>query len=410
MELTDRAKKAAKIIVEWWDTGQIPQKIHIFDKRGGHYHIQNGSQVLRDLDLSHMPREAFDELHRANLIKIAPRTAKDNYDVILFQELRDAVESNFGEQQLTLKSLNKTVFISYRRSTSRHLARLVHNYLEQAGYDVFLDVIDLKSGVFDEKLLDEIRQRSHFVVILAKGSLDRVVDKDDWLKKEIETAIEYEKNIVPIQDEDFEYTNEEHLFIGQLAELKRLNAVSYFHVHHESGMDRMLEYLEAYEASQIRKTQIDLSSDVESNTQTLHKIFGVKLQVENDIFMIMPLDDGTMNVYNAHIKPTVNNLGFTIKNVASAFSKGSIVQDVWSRIISARLVIVDLTGRNPSVFYELGIAHTLEKNTLTITRNIEDVPIDIRHQRYIKYETTPRGMQQFEAELKDAIQKILSDA
>jgi hypothetical protein len=53
----------------------------------------------------------------------------------------------------------------------------------------------------------------------------------------------------------------------------------------------------------------------------------------------------------------------------------AIIQDIVSLIDRSRVVICDCTGRNPSVFYEIGIAHTLGREVILITQNPEDSPL-----------------------------------
>ena len=48
-------------------------------------------------------------------------------------------------------------------------------------------------------------------------------------------------------------------------------------------------------------------------------------------------------------------------------------------------MIADITGRNPNVLYELGVAHTLAKPVLIISRNAADIPIDLSTRRIILY-------------------------
>jgi hypothetical protein len=55
-----------------------------------------------------------------------------------------------------------------------------------------------------------------------------------------------------------------------------------------------------------------------------------------------------------------------------------VLERILSGIATAELIIADLTGRNPNVFYELALAHTQTKNVLLLTRNREDVPFDLR--------------------------------
>jgi nucleoside 2-deoxyribosyltransferase len=71
--------------------------------------------------------------------------------------------------------------------------------------------------------------------------------------------------------------------------------------------------------------------------------------------------------------------------------------------LSASLTVADCTGRNPNVFYEIGLAHALGKPVILITQNSEDIPFDVTHIRYIQYEFTPRGMERFEQKLIDAV-------
>ena len=91
------------------------------------------------------------------------------------------------------------------------------------------------------------------------------------------------------------------------------------------------------------------------------------------------------------------------------FTVNSVMQDVWSAICAARIVIAECTGRNPNVFYEIGMAHTIGKPIIFVTQNSEDVPFDIRHIRYIKYDYNPRGMKRFEATLKKTLDETLSE-
>jgi hypothetical protein len=61
------------------------------------------------------------------------------------------------------------------------------------------------------------------------------------------------------------------------------------------------------------------------------------------------------------------------------------MSDVYDSITRARVIIAELTGRNPNVFYELGIAHEQAKAVVQITQSIDDVPFDVRHLRTVVY-------------------------
>jgi hypothetical protein len=67
------------------------------------------------------------------------------------------------------------------------------------------------------------------------------------------------------------------------------------------------------------------------------------------------------------------------------FTPTDILVDIWQSINGADFVIADITGRNPNVLYELGVAHTLAKPVLIISRNAVDIPIDLSTRRIILY-------------------------
>ncbi|MDQ3816463.1 MAG: hypothetical protein M3362_02080 [Acidobacteriota bacterium] len=117
----------------------------------------------------------------------------------------------------------------------------------------------------------------------------------------------------------------------------------------------------------------------------------------------MPFLPALRPVYDDHIRKLALEMGLTVGRADDFFSTGSIVQEIWSAINQALIVIADCTGRNPNVFYEIGIAHTLGKNTVLMTQSIEDVPFDLRHLRVITYEYTPRGMVDFEHKLQSTL-------
>ena len=93
---------------------------------------------------------------------------------------------------------DKTVFLSYRRDVSGPLAHLVRNDLVAHGFDVFMDVGSLGGGEFEPVILREIEARTHFLVLLEPGSLDRIGEQGDWLRREIAHALTHRRNVVPL--------------------------------------------------------------------------------------------------------------------------------------------------------------------------------------------------------------------
>lgn len=121
--------------------------------------------------------------------------------------------------------VQRTVFISYRRIAPFH-ARAVYQHLSSNGYDVFMDVERMDSGAFDEILLRQIAARAHFVLLLTPGALDRCANPDDWLRREIEHAIDMKRNIVPVTFDGFDWDAAKPFMTGKLTSLGRYNGLN----------------------------------------------------------------------------------------------------------------------------------------------------------------------------------------
>jgi hypothetical protein len=166
-------------------------------------------------------------------------------------------------------------------------------------------------------------------------------------------------------------------------------------------------------ALSVSLTQV--ASLIPGSSQVVTPVFGtVKKDNVTDIFVVMPFAEALRPIYNDHIKPTALQLGLTCRRGDDFFTNGAIIQDIWNAIGNAGCVIADCTGRNPNVFYELGMAHTVGVPTVLITRDKGDTPFDVSHIRRIEYEYTPPGMAAFEKALtftlKELFGKELNDA
>jgi len=61
--------------------------------------------------------------------------------------------------------------------------------------------------------------------------------------------------------------------------------------------------------------------------------------------------------------------------------------------------VCDFSGKNPNVFYEAGIAHTLGKHVVPITQSKQDIPFDLQHHRHAKYLNNGEGLEKLKQEL-----------
>ncbi|OYT17979.1 MAG: hypothetical protein CCU26_19150 [Nitrospira sp. UW-LDO-01] len=138
--------------------------------------------------------------------------------------------------------VEKTVFISYRR-TNAFIALAISQNLTQHGFDVFIDYQGIGSGDFEKIILENIRARAHFLVILTPSSLERCDTPGDWLRCEIEEALETKRNVVPLLLEGFDFgaPTIASKLTGKLAVVPRYNGMTISAEYFGAAMDRLRE-------------------------------------------------------------------------------------------------------------------------------------------------------------------------
>ena len=107
-----------------------------------------------------------------------------------------------------------------------------------------------------------------------------------------------------------------------------------------------------------------------------------------NVFVIMPFDSEFDAVYRDLIKNPLEKAGYRVSRADDPSRDSVFYENIYDQIVQslwdADYIIADLTGSNPNVTYELGIAHTLNKRTLQISQSL-DLMFDIKSQNVIPY-------------------------
>jgi hypothetical protein len=85
------------------------------------------------------------------------------------------------------------------------------------------------------------------------------------------------------------------------------------------------------------------------------------------------------------IKPIMAENVYTVVRADRLPDPGNITKQVIEHLMGADLIIADLTGRNPNVFYELAICHALRKPTIHLIKEGERIPFDLAPYRAIMF-------------------------
>ena len=136
--------------------------------------------------------------------------------------------------------IEKTVFIGYRRKDISW-ALAVYQYLTARKYDVFFDYNSLSVGDFKTVIVSNIKARAHFILILTPTALDRCNEPGDWLRREVETAIDEKRNIIPVFFEGFSFgaPSVAEKLTGKLETLNQYNGLDVPSGYFPEAMERL---------------------------------------------------------------------------------------------------------------------------------------------------------------------------
>ncbi|MBL8905535.1 MAG: hypothetical protein JNM20_02545 [Rhizobiales bacterium] len=124
-------------------------------------------------------------------------------------------------------------------------------------------------------------------------------------------------------------------------------------------------------------------------------------------FVMMPFGEWFDRYYQEIYVPAIREAGFEPIRADELFHTGSVVEQIWEQIEKSKLLLADLTGKNPNVFYELGLAHAIRKPVIFASGQLEDVPFDLRHLRVIIYDTREP---EWAARLRQSVSDYLRNA
>ena len=99
----------------------------------------------------------------------------------------------------------------------------------------------------------------------------------------------------------------------------------------------------------------------------------------------MPFNDAFTDIYKLGIKKTAEDTGLRAERVDEQLYSESMLERIYRQIDAADIIVADMTGQNPNVFYEVGYAHAKGKLCILLTQNASDIPFDLKQHRHIVY-------------------------
>jgi hypothetical protein len=138
------------------------------------------------------------------------------------------------------------------------------------------------------------------------------------------------------------------------------------------------------------------------------QVFDIPTKPQNDKLVTVMLPFKLQASFEA-VKEACDNLNLECAKADDIWENPTFIQDIFELIFTSRVVVADFTGKNPNVFYEVGIAHTLGKTVVPITQSINDVPSDLGHHRALVYHPNEQGYKDLTTEVQKRLKTLFPD-
>lgn len=188
----------------------------------------------------------------------------------------------------------------------------------------------------------------------------------------------------------------------------------------EFSTERIVEIADRLQITEWEFTRTHWAvKDVDLYRELHESITGIKLtprvfrfptEVARDpnlVAVMMPFDERFRPVYQA-LREAVTAASLECRRADDIWDNDHIMDDVISLIWRARVVISDLSMKNPNVFYETGIAHSLGRDVIQIAQSRDDVPFDVGSLRSILYLANNEGLADLKHQVTTRLNTLLA--
>jgi hypothetical protein len=173
--------------------------------------------------------------------------------------------------------------------------------------------------------------------------------------------------------------------------------------------DENLAIVQDYISKKCTASGDDISSESTSERKVVFSpnIFNLPSESvdPNLVSVMMPYTPALNPVYDS-IQFAAQQQGLECIRADDIWNHSTVIQDIFSLIFQSFIVVCDFSSKNPNVFYEAGIAHTLGKHVIPITQSEQDIPFDLQHHRYIKYLNNSEGLGELQQSLSSRISTL----
>lgn len=187
------------------------------------------------------------------------------------------------------------------------------------------------------------------------------------------------------------------------------------HVSHDEiesgpllGLEMENSRLRELLAGRQSQTQDESAKEEETETEEEENRVEQFQKSQHRAFVIMPFSHEFDDVWNGGIKRACQELKIAALRVDEINLSSGITDDIKKFVKKATTVVVDITGNNPNVMYELGYALGRGKKPIIICQGESKVPFDVANIRHLEYIDSWQGIEDLNKGLKKFLNETLN--
>ncbi len=120
-------------------------------------------------------------------------------------------------------------------------------------------------------------------------------------------------------------------------------------------------------------------------------------------FVVMPFDPEFNDIYILGIREVSEKLGMIVERADDIEHNQSIPDLIKDKIAKCDVVIADTSSPNPNVFYEVGLAHGILKETILLCKDAESIPFDLESINHLIYSSIVDLREKLEKRIKSTL-------
>jgi hypothetical protein len=186
-----------------------------------------------------------------------------------------------------------------------------------------------------------------------------------------------------------------HAQVSQYEATKKMTVLSEVRSSYENQIARLTEEMMA---NRVRWAEVNhlimdgqkrLPSKEDTSVQrSIANAFGIQNIPKIDprlVFFLTPFTNEEQETYQT-VKKVCEIGGLRCLRGDETNVPFNILSHIVRSMLESRLIIANISSRNPNVMYELGIAHSIGKPVVVISRTLGDIPFDVSTTRIVTYQ------------------------